>query len=168
MAGDTTHIKGLSDLNNFLQQLPVKLERNVLRNSLRAGMNVVKPAAQARIHNVSGLLAAGLKVGTRARGGTVTATLKATGKHRSIAHLVEFGTRAHMIMPKDHDGSLSFLGRFFKSIQHPGALAHPFMRPALDQQANAAVVAAAEYMKQRLATKHGLDTAHVMIEGDEP
>jgi hypothetical protein len=41
------------------------------------------------------------------------------------------------------------------------------MRPALDAQASAAVVAAAEYMKDRLATKHGLDTSDVVIEGDE-
>ena len=41
------------------------------------------------------------------------------------------------------------------------------MRPALDSQATRAVVAAGEYIKRRLATKHGLDTSGVMIEGDE-
>jgi hypothetical protein len=41
------------------------------------------------------------------------------------------------------------------------------MRPALDQQAQAAVIATAEYMKNRLATKEGLDTADIVIAGDE-
>lgn len=175
MAGDTTHVKGLAQLNDFLQQLPVKVERNVLRGSLRAGMSVVKPVAQRNIHSVSGELARGLKVGTKSRGGTVTANLKATGKHRSIAHLLEFGTRAHVIAAKGR-GWLSFLGVFSKKVMHPGIAPygdksaigpHSFMRPALDGQATAAVVAAAEYMKRRLESKHGIDTSHVMIDGDE-
>jgi HK97 gp10 family phage protein len=161
-----THVKGLADLQKFMDQLAPKIERNVMRGALRSGMNTVKPVAQRNVHSVSGELAKGLKVGTRARGGTVTASLKATGKHRSIAHLVEFGTAAHTITAKNRKG-LSFGGLFFQSVQHPGAKPRPFMRPALDQQAQNAVIAAAEYMKKRLATKEGLDTSHVTIEGDE-
>lgn len=166
MAGDTTHVKGLSALNDFLQQVPVKVERNVLRGALRAGMKTVQPVAQRKIHSVSGELAKGLKIGTRARGGTVTATLKATGPHRFIAHLLEYGVRAHVIAAKGK-GWLSFFGGFAKSVQHPGFQPKAFMRPALDEQSTAAVVASAEYMKKRLATKEGLDTSHIMIEGDE-
>lgn len=160
------HVTGLADLQKFLDTLPVKIEKNIMRGALRRGMNEVKPAAQQGVHSISGLLAAGLKVGTRAKGGTVYATLKATGKHAYLARWVEYGTAAHTITAKDRKG-LSFGGVFFQSVQHPGARPKPFLRPALDQQANAAVVAAAEYMKERLATKHGLDTAHITIEGDE-
>ena len=160
------HVKGLAQLQTFLDQLPAKLERNVMRGALRAGMNEVKPVAQQMVHSVSGQLAAGLKIGTRARGGVVTASLKATGKHRSIAHLVEYGTKAHTITTKGMK-ALSFNGLLFQSVRHPGAEKRPFMRPALDQQAQAAVGAAAEYMKDRLATKHGLDTSAVLLEGDE-
>ena len=160
------HVTGLADLQKFLDALPAKVEKNVLRGALRKGMNQVKPAAVAGVHSISGLLAAGLKVGTRAKGGTVYATLKATGKHAYIARWVEYGTAAHTITAKDRK-SLSLGGVFFQSVQHPGARPKPFLRPALDQQANAAVVAAAEYMRERLATKHGLDTSGVVIEGDE-
>lgn len=162
---DSIHIQGLSDLQKFLDQLAPTVEANVMRGALRAGMNVVKPIAQANVHSVSGELAKGLKVGTQQRGGTVTANLKATGPHRHVAHLVEYGTKAHNIPAKR--GWLSFGGIFVKSVAHPGAEPHPFMRPALDGQASAAVVAAAEYMKARLSTREGLDTSHVMIEGDE-
>jgi HK97 gp10 family phage protein len=163
---DSVHIKGLSDLNRFLEQLAPKVEANVMRGALRAGMNVVKPIAQANIHSVSGELARGLKVGTRRRGSRVIANLKATGRHSHIAHLVEFGTRAHNIAARGK-GWLSFLNVFAKSVDHPGARARPFLRPALDGQAQAATIAAGEYIKNRLATKEGLDTAHVTIAGDE-
>lgn len=166
MAGDTTHVKGLTALNELLQSVPVKIERNVLRGALRAGMNVVKPVAQGLARKRSGLYAAGLKVGTRARGGTVMATLKATGKHAFLGPWLEYGTRSHVITAKGK-GWLSFGGVFAKSVQHPGTRPYPHMRPALDSQATNAVVAAAEYMKKRLATKQGLDTSHIKVEGDE-
>lgn len=160
------NIKGLDELLTFMDKLTPKIEANVARGALRAGMSVVKPVAQSNIHNVSGELARGLKIGTRRRGSLITANLKATGKHRSIAHLVEFGTAAHNIAAKV-GGWLSFMNVFRKEIAHPGARPKPFMRPALDSQAQAAVIATGEYIKKRLATKEGLDTSHVRIEGDE-
>lgn len=160
------HVKGLSELQKFLDELPVKVEKNIMRGALRAGMNTVKPVAQQNIHSVSGLLAAGLKISTNSRGGTVTASLKAKGPHGFIAKWIEFGTRAHNIAAKT-GGWLSFGGVFAKSVAHPGARPKPFMRPALDQQAQTAVIASAEYMKTRLADKHGLDTSAILIEGDE-
>jgi HK97 gp10 family phage protein len=173
---DSVHVKGLSDLNRFLEQLTPKVEANVMRGALRAGMNVIKPIAQANIHSVSGKLAKGLRVGTRRSGGTVTARLRATGPHARVAHLVEYGTRLHSILAKP-SGWLVFRGlnygppwwrpTFTKEVLHPGTRPNPFMRPALDGQAQAATIAAGEYIKRRLATKEGLDTAHIIIEGDE-
>lgn len=160
------HVKGPAELNKFMQELPVKIERNVSRGAMRAAMNTTKPVAQSNIHSISGELARGLKVGTRARGAWVVANLKATGPHRSIAHLVEFGTKAHNISAR-RNGWLSFMNIFRKEVRHPGARPKAFMRPALDATANSGLVAAAEYTKKRLATKHGLDTSHIMIEGDE-
>jgi len=161
-----THVRGLAELQKFMDQLAPKIERNVMRGALRAGMNVVKPMAVANARKASGLYAAGLKVGTRARGGRVTANLKATGPHAYLGRWIEFGTRAHNIAAKT-GGFLSFGGIFTKSVAHPGARPYPHMRPALDANAAAAVQAAAEYMKARLASKHGLDTSGVVLEGDE-
>lgn len=163
MADERT-VKGLDQLQKFLDQLPAKVEANIMRGALRAGMKEVLPAAQSNIHNVSGELAKGLKIGTRKRGRTVTASLKAKGPHGHVAHWVEFGTKPHEIRAKD--GSLSFGGGFARSVMHPGAKRRPFMRPALDQKATAAVVATGEYIKKRL-TKAGIDASHVTVEGDE-
>lgn len=157
-------VKGLSELQKFLDQLTPKLEAAVMRGALRAGMKEVLPVAQGNIHNVSGELARGLKIGTRSRRGTVTASLKAKGPHAHVAKWVEFGTKPHEIKAKD--GSLSFGGSFARSVMHPGATRKPFMRPALDQKATAAVVATGNYIKKRL-TKEGLNASHITIEGDE-
>lgn len=159
------YVKGLPELQKFLDQLPEKIERNILRGALRAGMNEVKPLAQSSVHSVSGELAKGLKVGTRRRGGIVRSNLKATGPHRSISHLVEFGTQAHEIKPRRFP-SLFFAGLFRKIVMHPGARPKPFMRPALDARAHAATSAVAVYVKKRL-TKEGLNVGHVVVEGDE-
>ena len=159
------NVKGLSELQKFLDQVPAKIERNVMRGALRAGMKVVLPVAKGNIHSVSGDLAAGLRIGTRSRGGVVSSYIRTKGRHGFVAHWVEFGTAAHGILGK-FGGSMFFGGIFTKSVDHPGARPHPFMRPALDSQAQPAVVAAAEYMKNRLATKEGLDTSAVLIEGD--
>lgn len=96
----------------------------------------------------------------------MTANLKATGRHAFLGLWIEFGTKAHNIAAKTAKW-LSFGGIFAKQIRHPGARPFPHMRPALDTGAPGAVVAAAEYMKTRLSTKHGLDTLHITVEGDE-
>jgi HK97 gp10 family phage protein len=160
------HVRGLSELNKFMSELAPKIEKNILRGALRSGMKVVQPVAKANVHSVSGLLAKGLKISTRAKGGKVIASLKATGPHEYIAKFLEFGTKAHFITAKK--GWLSFGGIFVKSVWHPGIKKGPyaFMRPALDGQAQSAVIAAAEYMKKRLATKHGIDTSDVIIEAE--
>jgi len=158
-------VKGLADLNKFLQQLPAKVEQSVLRGALRAGANVVMAEAKANVPVDSGQLRDGLKVSTNSRRGRVTAKVKATGKHAHIAPWLEYGTAAHKITAKKGKG-LFFGGLFVKGVQHPGARPKPFLRPALDGRAQDAVVAAAQYMKRRLATKNGLDTSSVEIEAE--
>lgn len=163
---DTINIKGLDKLNEFLQQLPVKMEKNVMRGSLRAGMKVVLPVAKSNIHSVSGELAKGLKLSTNSKGGKVTSSIKAKGEHGYVARWVEYGTKPHLITAKKGGGLQLPDGRVLSSVWHKGARPKPFLRPSLDQQASAAVVAAAEYMKARLESKHGLDTADITIEAE--
>lgn len=158
------HVKGLDQLQKFLDTLPARIERNIMRSALRAGANVIKLQAQQNIHSVSGALATSLKVGSRARGGKVTASVSTKIFY---AKFVEYGTRPHTITARD-GGALRFGGGYYRSIEHPGATkSHPFLRPALDAQAQAAVVAVGEQIKKRL-TKRGLDASEVLVEGDEP
>ena len=178
------HVKGLSELNKVLQSLPAKVEQNVLRGALRAGALVIEQEAKAQVPVKTGTLRDSIKTRTKSKGGKVIAAIQAGGKSGKkgvmqaqsgrlyagwkqafYAHMIEYGTAPHKITAKD-GGWLSFGGVFAKSIEHPGIAPRPFMRPALDSRAHAAVLAAANYMKARLASKHGLDTADIQI-GDE-
>jgi HK97 gp10 family phage protein len=156
-------VRGLKEINAFLQQLPAKIEKNVLRGGLRAGARVVQAEVKATAPVATGQLRDGVKVSTGGKGGQVVAKVKLTGPHAFLGNWLEYGTAAHQITAAK-GGWLTIDGGYFKAVDHPGMQARPFMRPALDGKAQAAVVAAAEYMKRRLATKHGLDTADVEIE----
>jgi len=164
-------VKGLAELQTFLDQLPAKMEANVLRGALRAGAKPLLESAKAaapvgepseanrrRYRLYAGALRDSIRISGRIdrRNGNITAKVVAGGKTKSgadvfYAHMVEFGTKPHII----GDGT------------HPGVQAKPFMRPALDAQSQAAVVATGEYIKKRLAKKHGLDTADIEIGVDE-
>lgn len=161
-----THVTGLAELQKMLDTLPAKLEANVMRGALRAGMKPVKEEAQTRAAVASGALRDGLKVSSGMRYGKAVVSLKARGKHGYLARWIEYGTSAHKILPKNRK-ALVIGGQLVNSVDHPGTRAQPFMRPALDTRAQDAVVAAGEYIKKRLATKEGLDTADIEIGGEE-
>lgn len=183
------HVTGLRDLQGFLDMLPAKLERNVMRGALRAGVKPIKAAAVAncpvgepnaegaKLYGLyRGALRDSIRISTRAKGHVVTATVKAGGKTKSgadvfYAHFIEGFWKHHKSSPYliaafKKAGRLSFGGIFRKTVMHPPLVAHPFLRPALDGQAKNAIVAAAEYMKKRLATKEGLDTSDIVIEAE--
>lgn len=178
------HVTGLKELQAFMDQLAPKLERNVMRGALRAGVNVIKadvtarcpvgePSAQGakRYKLYRGALRDSIRSGVFAKGGRVTAYVRVGGKNKKngaevwYARLIEYtGAIPHLI--KAALGKvLTIGGGLHTSVNHPGMHAVPFLRPALDSQAQNAIVAAAEYMKKRLATKHGLDTSDVNIGG---
>jgi HK97 gp10 family phage protein len=187
----TINVKGLADLQKFLDQLPAKMEANVIRGALRAGMKVVKNKAAINIDSQSGELASGLRIYTRLRDGVVRSVLATSGYHGYIAMWVEYGTRPHLIKVRDDEKKINYrlsrkrgekvlesmttinrrvlqIGNNFVGpvISHPGAKPHPFLRPALDSEGQKAVIAAAEYIKMRLGKKHGLDTSDVVFEAE--
>ena len=127
-------IAGLADLQKQLDTLPVNIEKKLMRGALRAGQKLVLDRAKQGIHNVSGDLAASLRISTSVRAGTVKATVKVGNKKAWYARFVEFGTAAHLITPKNGQ-ALSFGGKEYASLSHPGAKKKPFMRPALDSAA---------------------------------
>ncbi len=168
-------VKGLAELHRFLQQLPAKMEKNVLQGALRAGAKVIADEAKLRVPKKTGRLRDSIRISARSQRGTVTATIRAGGRDSRkrvvksatgrtkvqydqafYATWVEFGTKAHRI--KARGKGMYFGGSWYKSVKHPGARPQPFMRPALDGKARDATVAAGRYIADRLKTKHGLDT----------
>ena len=167
------HIKGFDKIAKAISEFPAKVEANITRGMLRAG---AKPMLEAAKQNVPvgepneknrrlyggyvGALRDSLRISGRinALKGNVTVSVKAGGKNKKTgadtfyAHMVEFGTRPHSVSKKGKGDPT-----------HPGTSPRPFMRPAFDSQAHNAIIAAGEYAKKRLATKHGLDTADIEI-----
>jgi len=155
-------VTGLSELQAFLDQLPSKIEANIMRGALRAAAKPIKDGAKSlapvgepvdtnkrRYKLYAGALKDSIRISGRIdkRDGKITAAVKAGGKTKGAdvfyAHFIEFGTR-----PRENNAGVS---------------SRPFMRPALDGQATNAIIAAGEYIKKRLATKHGLNTAEIEI-----
>ena len=146
-------IFGGRELDAFLQSLPVKTERNILRAALRAGANEFKKDAQAKVPVDEGDLRRSIRTTTRAKKGTVYAALKVGGKRAPHAHLVEFGTAAHKIMAKK-GSALAFKGQAVREVDHPGARAQPFMRPAFDTGATSAITAVGAKIRERLTKEN--------------
>lgn len=167
-------VTGLAELHKVLQELPVKIERNVMRGALRAGAKVIEEEAErlcpvappnmtaVKLGARAGELKRSIRVSVRVRSkaGWINAQIKAGNRVAWYAHLVEFGTARHWIKPKNRK-SLFLAGVFKELIDHPGARAKPFMRPAFDAKSRAAIDAMADYIRTRLPKeikKAGLPT----------
>lgn len=152
----SVEIRGLAELHKTLQELPAKIERNVLRGGLRAGAKVMEAAAKERVPVKHGDLRASIRVSMRtsSKAGTVRAQVKAGNKKAWYAHLVEFGTARHWIKPKNRK-SLFIAGLMKEVVDHPGAKQKPFMRPAFDGKWRAAIDAMAAYIRARLPKEIG-------------
>lgn len=158
-------VKGLADLQKMLNTLPAKMGKNILRGAMRAGAKPVLAAAKQEAAVVSGELRDSLKITGGAKKGNRGQVHAAVKTDKFYAKFVEFGTDPHEIHPKNRE-ALAVDGKAVELINHPGAKPHPFMRPALDTQAGAAVTAAGEYIKKRL-TKAGLDASGVDVGVEE-
>lgn len=180
MADEQT-IKGGRQLFDFLQQLPVKLERNVMRAALRAGGNVIRDEARNNVPVKLGALKKSIRVSTGSKGGTVRATVKAGDKKAFYAQMVEYGTKPHLIKVDDQDRPVNYrqsakLGRTVLTsirtinrnslrigsnfvgpkVEHPGAKPTPYLRPAVDMKSGDAITAVGAKIRERL-TKEGIN-----------
>jgi HK97 gp10 family phage protein len=160
MAAKLVNLKGGAELQKFLQELPVKLERNIMRSALRAGAKVIADEAKQNVPVDDGDLKRSIRVSTNTKKGKVTASAKAGDKRAWYWRFVEFGTAAHTIKGKNGN-PLFFNGAAVMSVNHPGARAKPFMRPALDSKSNEAINAVGQQIGKRL-NKIGLNAPAIL------
>ena len=156
-------VAGLSDLLKQFDEFTDKIERNALRGALRAGAREIANEVKARVPIKTGALRDSVGISTNARKGIITATIKAGGRVKGgsnkgktgsdrgafYAHMVEFGTAAHLIRVAQAV-ALSIGGGFAKIVHHPGAQPHPFFRPAIASKTQAAIDAVPKYLAKRL------------------
>ncbi len=167
------HIKGAEGLYQALQDLPVKLERNILRGAMRAGAKEIEREAKALTPVADGKLRASIRVSVNVRRGQVKARIIAGNKEAWYAHMVEGGTAPHIIQAdvqglglrdrRGRDIAISTANRaikrgflalgngvFAESVSHPGAKPHPFMKPAFEARHQAAIERITDYIRARL------------------
>lgn len=177
MAEDRAIVGG-RELDAFLQQLPVKVEKNIMRAALRAGAAVIRDEARNNVSVLDGLLRRSIRVTGQVKNGTATASVKVGAFY---GNMVEYGTRAHLIKVQEEEKAINYrltrkrgvltrvsmrtinrhvlqIGNHFvgPTVSHPGAHQKPFLRPALDTKAGAAIEAVKNKIRQRL-TKEGIN-----------
>jgi HK97 gp10 family phage protein len=163
MAASDFQITGLDELYRQLQALPTRIEKNIMVGAMRAGQNVFKARAQARVPIKSGALRKSIKVKTSSRFGKAKAVLSAGNNQAWYAHIIEFGSgsfyagqgskslRAPYVITPKEGGGLFFNNVVREQVTHPGVRPRPFMRPALDEGLEAPLTAVADYIRARLA-----------------
>lgn len=139
MASGETHIAGLADLHKLLQELPAKVEGNVMRGALRAGQKVVADEVKSQLDAMGAVDSGALKNSVHVlfrrkslKRGWVQVNVVAGGSDAWYAHLVEYGTatyyagkgktvgRPYVISASDKDGK-RFGSREKRRINHGGA-----------------------------------------------
>lgn len=171
----TAKLKGGIDFAQLVAALSAQIETSIARGAVRAAAKVIAEGAREECRSEE--VRESIKVSsTRVEAGMVTVKVQTKGKGAYMAPWLEYGTDPHFISVDDEQsggrtvrrinrevkrGSLVIGGAFVgKTVHHPGAIAHPFMRPALDTREAAAIVAAGEYIAARL-TKAGLAAPYV-------
>lgn len=161
---DALQIQGLAALKKQLDTLPAKIEANVMRGAMRAGLRVIQQGAQAEMPVRTGALAKSLRIRAKRRSvkyGWVRLELVAGNKTAWYSHLVEYGTASYYTgsgrtVGKPYEirpagaKSLFFAGLARDLVVHPGAKPQPFMRPAFDKYAEPAMAAVVQYLQTRI------------------
>jgi len=130
-------ITGGKEIQAVLQEMPVKFRRKALVHAFRQGAKIVLQDAKRRAPNDTIKTALTIARGNRRTRPTKDTVLMIALKRPAsrLAHLFEFGTRE----------------RFKKSGSPSGRMiAHPFMRPALDANAQQAISVIARITKENI------------------
>ncbi len=172
---------GRAEVSAYIGGLEGKLTK-LLRGSARAGGGVI--AEEAKLRTASDDVRDGIIVRTKSedRRIVVRVTVK-PGWAYSRALWEEYGTSPHFISVDDSqregqgirrinatvgetkgDGPLVIGGKFVgKTVFHPGAQPHPFLRVSLDTKEREAIQAAQGYLNARISRGDIAD----MSEGDD-
>jgi len=170
-----TRIDGLSDLYKLMQELPGKVEGNIVRGALRAGQTVIMNAIRENAPKDSGDLRDSIRIRFRPKSqkkGYVRMHVVVGNKKAWYSHLIEYGTasfyegkgksvrKPYIIRAKDSSGAelgtglkrraLKIGATMVDQVMHPGIKPKPFVRPAYDESQDAALKAVAAYMRNRI------------------
>lgn len=128
-------LEGLKELDATLRAFPAKLQANILRGGLRAGGVMFQKAAIARVPRDDGDLQRSLRVSAYGlKSGKIRVTVSAGDKKAYYAHMVEYGTAAHLIRPHIQGKAMLLMPGVYKNgaVAHPGTAPTFFMTKSYD------------------------------------
>lgn len=145
----TFELRGGAELDKLLEELPKRVATRLGRNAVNAGARVIAAEARRRAPVETGDLKKAIRVRSKRsrlpitlRLNSVEATAGVGGREGPLAHIIEFGTAPHRIVASPGKVLRFEVGgdvRFAKAVQHPGAAPKPFLRPAAESKAGAAL-----------------------------
>ena len=147
--GDTKELQGLSELLADLKTLPDRIEKNVIRTALRRGVTEFGREVGSRMPLRTGRLARTVKMKSWKQDGKPVVTLMSGGGRAFYAHIVEAGSKPHIIKPR-RAKFLFFGGSAKKVVNHPGTRGKFFIRDSFTQGSDNALRAFIAYLNQRL------------------
>ena len=167
-------ITGGKEIAEALKRLPVEIENKVMTGAVRAGSKVISDRAKALAPVETGALRRSIRPrNPQVKGLEIIGGVRAGNKNVWYSHLVEYGTVQHMITnwknkterKKGAAGrpgkrALKLVdGTLVAAVNHPGNQPRPFMRSAMDDEAQAALAKMAEYARHRLQKEFGVDVS---------
>jgi HK97 gp10 family phage protein len=166
-------ISGGKEVAEMLKRLPVEIENKVMVGAVRAGSKVISDRAKQLAPVETGALRRSIqprnpRIGTK----EITGGVRAGNKVAWYSHLVEFGTAERIVKNwvskanrkksgsgKPDKKAMTVRDGLFSKVKQPGNKQVPFMRTAMDAEAQAALVKMAEYARNRLLKEFGVDVS---------
>lgn len=159
-------VTGRSAVDAYFATLPAVFETKILPGAARAAGKVIADEAKLRVE--SSVVRDAIVTRSKREPGLVTVRVTVKkGWPASLGNWLEWGTAGHFISVDDsqregrsvgrinklqREGALRINGQFVgKTVWHPGARPHPFLRPALDSKEVEARAAAQSYITTRVA-----------------
>lgn len=164
--------RGKSEVQRFMAALPEQIVGKLLVGAGRAGGKVI--AEEAKDRSISQDVADNIVVRTKREDTRIVVRITVKkGFALSVGNWLEWGTSPHFITVDDSqregrsvarinalakapgsNHSLVIGGKFVgATVFHPGARAHPFLRPALDLKEGEAVSMAQSYINARVTPR---------------
>lgn len=133
-------VLGLKELDDALKNLPEYLRTRAMKEAFLAGGQIIQQTAVALAPRRKGKLASAIEIRFRPDFGNGFGGVEiyVNKKKAWYGRLEEFGTAPHVIRVR-RGRALKIGSTYVKEVQHPGAAAKPFMRPAFDTKKREAV-----------------------------
>jgi len=171
-------VNGVADLDKFLAALPGNMQKQAYRQALTAAADPPLQEARLLASGWSPKVAKAIRKGSPRQNQDGTFSIRVYVDEEKpdgfLGFFAEYGVKPHLIartgkgqgkvaIRKAAQGTgkvtlrpMQIGDRFVSGIiHHPGHAAHPFMRPALDTQAEAAIAAFATRIRAFLEKKTG-------------